>query len=89
MKCLLVIDMQNDFLTGALGTPEGAGIVGNVCGLIRGFDGKVIYTGIPTGKIISIRGKDRNCRYLTVSGERTAGRSAKRYRSGSVHRIAS
>lgn len=44
MKCLLVIDMQNDFLTGALGTPEGAGIVGNVCGLIRGFDGKVIYT---------------------------------------------
>ena len=44
MKCLLVIDMQNDFLTGALGTPEGAGLVGNVCGLIRGFDGKVIYT---------------------------------------------
>ena len=44
MNILVVIDMQNDFLTGALGTPEGAGIVGNVCGLIRGFDGKVIYT---------------------------------------------
>ncbi len=44
MKCLLVIDMQNDFLTGALGTAEGAGIVGDVCSLISGFEGKVFYT---------------------------------------------
>ena len=44
MKYLLVIDMQNDFISQALGTPEAPGIVEPVCRLIRGFDGDVIYT---------------------------------------------
>ena len=44
MKYLLVIDMQNDFISQALGTPEALGIVEPVCRLIRGFDGDVIYT---------------------------------------------
>lgn len=44
MKFLLVIDMQNDFITGALGTPEAQAIVGNAAELIRGFDGSIIYT---------------------------------------------
>lgn len=44
MKYLLVIDMQNDFISEALGTPEAPGIVPAVCSLIRGFDGEVIYT---------------------------------------------
>ena len=30
MKILLVIDMQNDFITGVLGTPEARAIVPNV-----------------------------------------------------------
>ena len=30
MKALIVVDMQNDFIDGALGTPEAAAIVGNV-----------------------------------------------------------
>ena len=30
MKVLVVVDMQNDFVTGALGTPEAERIVGNV-----------------------------------------------------------
>lgn len=44
MKFLLVIDMQNDFITDALGTPEAPKIVDSVCGLIRSFDGQVVYT---------------------------------------------
>lgn len=34
-KCLIVIDMQNDFITGALGTREAERIVPEVCGRIR------------------------------------------------------
>lgn len=44
MKFLLVIDMQNDFITDALGTPEAPKIIEPVCDLIRSFDGQVIYT---------------------------------------------
>lgn len=41
---LAVIDMQNDFIDGALGTKEAEAIVGNVAALIRDFDGEVICT---------------------------------------------
>lgn len=41
---LLVIDMQNDFIDGALGTPEAVAIVGNVVGKVREFAGTVIFT---------------------------------------------
>jgi len=44
MKLLLVIDMQNDFIDGALGTKEAVAIVENVAEKINGFDGKIIYT---------------------------------------------
>lgn len=30
MKALVIVDMQNDFVTGALGTPEAQAIVGNI-----------------------------------------------------------
>ena len=43
-KVLLVIDMQNDFIDGALGTPEAQAIVENVKKKIEGFDGQVWYT---------------------------------------------
>lgn len=36
--------MQNDFIDGALGTPEAAAIVPRVAAKIRAFDGKVIFT---------------------------------------------
>ena len=36
-KILLVIDMQNDFINGALGTPEAAAIVDRVAGLIETY----------------------------------------------------
>ena len=44
MNYLVVVDMQNDFIDGSLGTPEAVGIVPAVAAKIEGFDGEVIYT---------------------------------------------
>lgn len=44
MKILVVVDMQNDFVDGALGTKEAVGIVPAVAERIRNFDGRVLYT---------------------------------------------
>lgn len=41
---LIVVDMQKDFVDGALGTPEAVAIVPAVCDRIRTFDGDVIAT---------------------------------------------
>ena len=41
---LIVVDMQNDFIDGSLGTKEAEAIVGKVAEKIRGFDGEVIFT---------------------------------------------
>ena len=43
-KILVVVDMQNDFIDGALGTKEAEAIVPYVKMLIESFDGKVIFT---------------------------------------------
>ena len=43
-KLLLVIDMQNDFIDGALGTKEAVSIVPYVKEVIQNFDGKVLFT---------------------------------------------
>lgn len=43
-KILIVVDMQNDFIDGALGTPEAVAIVPKVEQKIREFPGKVIFT---------------------------------------------
>lgn len=44
MKVLLVIDMQNDFVYGALGTKEATLIVENVIEKIENFKGKIFFT---------------------------------------------
>ena len=41
---LAVIDMQNDFIDGALGTKEAEEIVEKVAAQIRDFEGEVVYT---------------------------------------------
>lgn len=41
---LLVVDMQNDFIDGALGTKEAVAIVPNVKRKIEEFDGTVLFT---------------------------------------------
>lgn len=44
MKYLLVIDCQNDFIDGVLGTDEARARVSNIAKFIRGFDGDVMAT---------------------------------------------
>ena len=43
-RMLVVIDMQNDFIDGSLGSPEAASIVGKVCDKIDGWDGYTCFT---------------------------------------------
>lgn len=43
-KILIVVDMQNDFITGALGTKEAVAIVPYVKEVVENFDGKVFFT---------------------------------------------
>ncbi len=43
-KILIVVDMQNDFVDGALGTKEAVAIVDNVVNKIDNFEGEVIVT---------------------------------------------
>ena len=43
-KILIVVDMQNDFIDGALGTKEAVAIVPYVKDVIESFDGKVYFT---------------------------------------------
>ena len=44
MKLLIVVDMQNDFIDGALGSKEAVAIVPYVKQKIESFDGKVFFT---------------------------------------------
>ena len=41
---LIIVDMQKDFVDGALGTPEAMAIVPRVAEKIRGFDGDIFVT---------------------------------------------
>ncbi|MBQ7353231.1 MAG: cysteine hydrolase [Clostridia bacterium] len=41
---LIVVDMQNDFINGALGTKEAIEILPNVEKIVKDFDGKIIFT---------------------------------------------
>ena len=43
-EVLVVVDMQKDFIDGALGTEEARRIVANVAEKIRSFEGEVIFT---------------------------------------------
>ena len=43
-KILIVVDMQNDFIDGALGTKEAVAIVPYVKDVIENFEGKVYFT---------------------------------------------
>ena len=44
MKYLIVVDMQNDFITGSLGTKEAEAILPKVIEKVKNYDGTVIYT---------------------------------------------
>ena len=44
MKYLIVVDMQNDFTTGSLGSTHAVAIIPNVVAKVKSFSGKVIFT---------------------------------------------
>ena len=44
MKYLIVVDMQNDFITGSLGSELAKAIVPNVVEKVKKFEGKIIFT---------------------------------------------
>lgn len=44
MKFLIVVDMQNDFIRGALGSAHAEAIVPSVVEKVKNFDGKIIFT---------------------------------------------
>ena len=56
---LVVVDMQKDFVDGALGTPEAVAIVPAVCEKIRSFEGEIIvtYDTHPTTYLDTAEGK--------------------------------
>ena len=43
-KVLVVVDIQNDFVDGALGTPEALSIIDNAAEKIKNFDGDIFVT---------------------------------------------
>lgn len=43
-RILVVVDIQNDFVDGALGTPEAVAIIDNAVNKIKDFDGKIFVT---------------------------------------------
>lgn len=43
-QVLIVVDMQKDFIDGALGTAEAVAVVPKVAEKIKGFDGEVLFT---------------------------------------------
>ena len=47
-KILVVVDMQNEFIDGALGTPEAVAIVENVKTKIRGYDPADVFVTMDT-----------------------------------------
>ena len=49
-KILVVVDMQNDFIDGALGTAEALDIVGNVKERIRKYDPADVFDHFPANK---------------------------------------
>ena len=40
-KILLIVDVQNDFIDGTLGSPEAKAVVPNIKQLIENFNGKI------------------------------------------------
>ena len=65
-KMLVVVDMQNDFIDGALGTKEAAAIVPKVLEKIKKFKGQVfLHKRHPSGKLSGDAGREKTpCKTL-------------------------
>ena len=74
-KVLVVVDMQNDFIDGALGTKEAVAIVPNVEEKIKNFDGVVLFTRDTHETYYLDTQEGRSSLYLTASVIQKDGRS--------------
>lgn len=72
-KVLVVVDMQNDFVTGPLGTKEAQAILPAIAEKIKNFDGTVIYTRDTHQKNYLETQEERDFRSYIVSKEPRAG----------------
>ena len=66
MKVLVVVDMQNDFINGALGTKEAETVVPGVVEKIREFDGEIIATRDTHGEDYLESEEESICRWYTA-----------------------
>ena len=76
---LIVVDMQNDFIDGALGTKEAVAIVPKVEEKIRNFDGEVFFTRDTHETYYLETQEGKNLPVSTVSVTQKAGRSGKNW----------
>ena len=67
---LVVVDMQNDFVDGSLGTKEAQGIVSKTVEKASGFPGKVLFTGHPRGGLSEYAGRENAAGGALYKGER-------------------
>ena len=74
-KVLVVVDMQNDFIDGALGTKEAVAIVPGVKEKIKNFDGVVLFTRDTHETYYLDTQEERNFLYRIVSVTLKDGRS--------------
>lgn len=79
MKLLIVVDMQNDFIDGALGTAEAQAIVPYVKERINSFDGKVIFTRDTHFEDYLETAEGKNSLSRIASRGRAAGRYARSF----------
>jgi len=78
MNILVVVDMQNDFIDGSLGTEEAQRIVPEVVKKIQTFDGTVFATRDTHEENYLETAEEKNFRSDIVSVEQKAGRSDRR-----------
>ncbi len=76
---LIVVDMQNDFIDGALGTKEAVAIVPKVERKSEILTEKYFLQGIPMKRIIWKPRRGKIFRLSTVSVPQKAGRSGKNW----------
>lgn len=72
-KFLVVVDIQNDFVDGTLGTPEAVGIIENAVRKIRAFDGEIFVTFDTHFDDYLSSAEAENCLCRTASKELPAG----------------
>ena len=73
---LIVIDMQKDFVTGSLGSPEAVAVVPAVVQKISSFSGTILFTKDTHGQTTPRPRRDKIFRCPTALRARTAGNSS-------------